>query len=65
MLDYGPKNPVVFCHGLLGFDTVNVGLSIAPIQVAHWRGIRDALEANGVEVCFKRSSRFGSMSDLC
>ena len=56
--DYGPKNPVVFCHGLLGFDTVTVGPSIAPVQVAHWRGIRDALEANGIEVCVVVSAVF-------
>ncbi|CAL1695126.1 unnamed protein product [Somion occarium] len=49
-----PKNPVVFCHGLLGFDTVTVGPSIAPVQVSHWRGIKDALEANGVEVLITR-----------
>ncbi|KAI0080363.1 alpha/beta-hydrolase, partial [Panus rudis PR-1116 ss-1] len=49
-----PKNPVVFCHGLLGFDTVTVGPSIAPVQVSHWRGIKDALEANGVEVLVTR-----------
>ncbi|KAI0328176.1 alpha/beta-hydrolase [Cubamyces sp. BRFM 1775] len=48
------KNPVVFCHGLLGFDTVTLGPSIAPLQVTHWRGIRDALEANGVEVLITR-----------
>ncbi|KAI0347830.1 alpha/beta-hydrolase [Trametopsis cervina] len=49
-----PKNPVVFCHGLLGFDTVTVGLSIAPLQVSHWRGIKDALESNGTEVLITR-----------
>ncbi|KIP12571.1 hypothetical protein PHLGIDRAFT_61787 [Phlebiopsis gigantea 11061_1 CR5-6] len=49
-----PKNPVVFCHGLLGFDTVTLGLSIAPLQVSHWRGIKDALEANGAEVLITR-----------
>ncbi|KAI0803326.1 Alpha/Beta hydrolase protein [Irpex lacteus] len=49
-----PQNPVVFCHGLLGFDTVTVGLSIAPLQVSHWRGIKDALEANGTEVLITR-----------
>ncbi|KAI0673363.1 alpha/beta-hydrolase [Trametes maxima] len=48
------KNPVVFCHGLLGFDTVTLGPSIAPLQVTHWRGIRNALEANGVEVLITR-----------
>ncbi|KAJ8474508.1 hypothetical protein ONZ51_g7173 [Trametes cubensis] len=48
------KNPLVFCHGLLGFDTVTLGPSIAPLQVTHWRGIRDALEANGAEVLITR-----------
>ncbi|KAL1951466.1 hypothetical protein VTO73DRAFT_615 [Trametes versicolor] len=48
------KNPIVFCHGLLGFDTVTLGPSIAPLQVTHWRGIRDALEANGSEVLITR-----------
>lgn len=52
--DASPKNPVVFCHGLLGFDTVTLGLSIAPLQVAHWRGIKDVLEANGTEVLITR-----------
>ncbi|KAH9857955.1 Alpha/Beta hydrolase protein [Lenzites betulinus] len=49
-----PKNPIVFCHGLLGFDTVNLGPSIAPLQVTHWRGIRDAFEANGIELLMTR-----------
>ncbi|KAI0801042.1 Alpha/Beta hydrolase protein, partial [Fomes fomentarius] len=48
------KNPVVFCHGLLGFDTVTLGPAIAPLQVQHWRGIRNALEANGIEVLTTR-----------
>ncbi|KAG1757770.1 Alpha/Beta hydrolase protein [Suillus lakei] len=49
-----PKAPVVFCHGLLGFDTVTVGPSLAPLQVAHWRGIKEALETNGCEVLITR-----------
>ncbi|KAI0756781.1 Alpha/Beta hydrolase protein [Daedaleopsis nitida] len=49
-----PKNPLVFCHGLLGFDTVTLGPAIAPLQVQHWRGIRNALEANGIEVLTTR-----------
>jgi hypothetical protein len=53
-IDSSPKNPVVFCHGLLGFDTVTLGPAIAPLQVTHWRGIKDALEANGTEVLITR-----------
>lgn len=49
-----PKNPVVFCHGLLGFDSVTIGPAIAPLQVAHWRGIKSVLEANGTEVLITR-----------
>ncbi|KAL6310097.1 Alpha/Beta hydrolase protein [Sparassis latifolia] len=49
-----PQNPLVFCHGLLGFDTVNLGPSIAPLQVDHWRGIKDVLRSNGVEVLTTR-----------
>ncbi|PCH33909.1 alpha/beta-hydrolase [Wolfiporia cocos MD-104 SS10] len=49
-----PKNPVVFCHGLLGFDTVTLGPAIAPLQVTHWRGIKEAFEENGCEVLMTR-----------
>ena len=44
----------MFCHGLLGFDTVTLGPSIAPVQVTHWRGIKEVLEANGIEVLITR-----------
>ncbi|KAG7099003.1 hypothetical protein E1B28_000888 [Marasmius oreades] len=49
-----PRNPVVFCHGLLGFDSVTIGPSIAPLEVTHWRGIKEVLEANGAEVLITR-----------
>ncbi|KAF4573100.1 hypothetical protein EYR36_007610 [Pleurotus pulmonarius] len=49
-----PKNPLVFCHGLLGFDSVKLGPSIAPLEVTHWRGIKEVLEANGAEVLITR-----------
>jgi hypothetical protein len=52
--DRSTKNPVVFCHGLLGFDSVTIGPAIAPVQVAHWRGIKEVLEANGTEVLITR-----------
>lgn len=54
LLDRAPKNPVVFCHGLLGFDSVSIGLSIAPLEVSHWRGIKEVLEASGCEVLITR-----------
>ena len=52
--DCAPKNPMVFCHGLLGFDSVQIGPSIAPMSVSHWRGIREVLEARGIEVLVTR-----------
>ena len=61
--DATPSNPVVFCHGLLGFDTVTVGPSIAPVEVSHWRGIIDALRANGVEVLITRVPATSSPGD--
>lgn len=58
-----PRNPVVFCHGLLGFDSVTIGLAIAPLQVTHWRGIKEALEANGTEVLITRVPATSSYID--
>ncbi|KAG6899126.1 hypothetical protein C0993_000503 [Termitomyces sp. T159_Od127] len=49
-----PKHPVVFCHGLLGFDSVTIGPAIAPLHVSHWRGIKEVLEENGTEVLVTR-----------
>ncbi|KAI0294939.1 Alpha/Beta hydrolase protein [Russula brevipes] len=49
-----PKNPIVFCHGLLGFDSVTIGPSIAPLEVTHWRGIKEVLQANGTELLMTR-----------
>jgi hypothetical protein len=54
IIDRSTNNPVVFCHGLLGFDSVTIGPAIAPVQVAHWRGIKEVLEANGTEVLITR-----------
>lgn len=48
-----PKNPIVFCHGLLGFDYLGPA-SLPPLQISHWRGIREVLEQNGSEVLVTR-----------
>lgn len=44
-----PKNPIVLAHGLLGFDELRLAGKWLP-GVHYWRGIKDALTANGVEV---------------
>lgn len=49
-----PSHPVVFCHGLLGFDSVTIGPAIAPLQVSHWRGIASVLQNHGVKVLVTR-----------
>src|SRR5712672_2244158 len=35
-VDLSPEHPIVFCHGLLGFDSVTIGPAIAPLEVTHW-----------------------------
>lgn len=45
---------LIVVQGLLGFDSVTIGPSIAPVQVSHWRGIKEVLEANGTEVLITR-----------
>ncbi|KAI0015990.1 putative triacylglycerol lipase [Xylariomycetidae sp. FL0641] len=44
-----PKHPVVLAHGLLGFAELEVAGPWLP-AVYYWRGISEALRANGVEV---------------
>ncbi|KAG9018862.1 hypothetical protein FRB90_008799 [Tulasnella sp. 427] len=58
-----PQNPIVFCHGLLGFDTVTLGASFVPLQISHWRGIKEVLEANGAEVLITRVPATSSPAD--
>ncbi|CAG8980564.1 hypothetical protein HYALB_00002562 [Hymenoscyphus albidus] len=44
-----PKHPIVLAHGLLGFDELRLaGKYFRGVQ--YWRGITDALRANGVEI---------------
>ncbi|TYJ58737.1 hypothetical protein B9479_000573 [Cryptococcus floricola] len=57
-----PKNPIVFCHGLLGFDYLGPA-SLPPLQISHWRGIREVLESNGCEVLVARVPATSSVKD--
>lgn len=63
-----PKHPIVLCHGLLGFDSLRIGqvdpLNIPPLAVIHyWKGIKEALEANGSEVFITRVPRTASVQE--
>lgn len=44
-----PKNPIVLCHGLLGFKELRLAGQMLP-GISYWRGITEVLIANGVEV---------------
>ncbi|WWD16675.1 hypothetical protein CI109_101105 [Kwoniella shandongensis] len=57
-----PRNPIVFCHGLLGFDVLGPS-SLPTLQISHWRGIREVLESNGVEVLIARVPATSSIKD--
>ncbi len=61
--DLAPKHPVVFCHGLLGFDMIQFGPAMAPLQISHWRGIKEVLQGNAVEVLITRVPATSSVHD--
>jgi triacylglycerol lipase len=44
-----PQHPIVLAHGLLGFDELRLAGKLLP-SIQYWRGIKEALNANGVEV---------------
>lgn len=44
-----PKYPIVLAHGLLGFDELRLAGKFLP-GVHYWRGIKEALNANNIEV---------------
>ncbi|GMK56650.1 hypothetical protein CspeluHIS016_0304900 [Cutaneotrichosporon spelunceum] len=57
-----PKNPIVLCHGLLGFDFLGP-VNLPALQISHWRGIRQVLEKNGCEVLICRVPATGSIME--
>lgn len=58
-----PNNPMIFCHGLFGFDTITLGPSFAPLSIPHWRGISDVLAAAGADVLVTRVPATSSIPD--
>ena len=44
-----PKHPIVLAHGLMGFDELHLAGQYLP-GVQYWRGIKEALTANDIEV---------------
>lgn len=57
-----PKYPIVLAHGLMGFDELRLAGKWLP-GVQYWRGIREALEAAGINVITTSVPTTGSISD--
>lgn len=55
-----PKNPIVLCHGLFGYDAVGLP-SIPFLQMRYWNKIELALRKLGCDV---HTSRVGTASSL-
>lgn len=55
-----PKHPVVLAHGLLGFDELYLAGKFLP-GLQYWRGIKEALNANNIEVITTSVSASGSI----
>lgn len=57
-----PKYPVVLAHGLLGFAELKLAGSYLP-PIHYWRGITEALTANGTEVITATVPASGSIEE--
>ncbi|KAI9854509.1 MAG: hypothetical protein M1824_000320 [Vezdaea acicularis] len=57
-----PKHAIVLAHGLLGFDELHIAGKWLP-GVHYWRGITNALAANGIEVITASVPPSGSIEE--
>ena len=57
-----PKHPIVLAHGLLGFDELRLAGNFLP-GVHYWRGITEAMRANGIEVITASVPASGSIEE--
>ncbi|KAJ2745154.1 hypothetical protein GGI20_002379 [Coemansia sp. BCRC 34301] len=57
-----PRNPMVLCHGLYGFD-VRGPEKLPLLQVHYWRGIREALEGVGARVVIAKVPGTGGVRE--
>ncbi|KDN49596.1 alpha/beta-hydrolase, partial [Tilletiaria anomala UBC 951] len=55
-----PKLPVCFSHGLFGFDQLTL---MPSVTISYWRGVIEALEANGCEVLVCRVPMSASIQE--
>ncbi|KAI9735419.1 MAG: hypothetical protein M1818_006425 [Claussenomyces sp. TS43310] len=57
-----PKNPIVLAHGLMGFNELRLVGNLLP-GVQYWRGITEAMRANGVKVIIASVPASGSIEE--
>ena len=57
-----PQYPVVLAHGLMGFDELKLAGKYIP-GIQYWRGIKDAMNANGIEVITTSVPSSGSIEE--
>ena len=57
-----PKYPIVLAHGLMGFDELHLLGRLLP-GIQYWRGIKEALTTNGIEVITTHVQATGSIQD--
>ncbi|KAF9950086.1 hypothetical protein BGZ72_008179 [Mortierella alpina] len=55
-----PRNPIVLCHGLFGFDKMGPE-TIPHLQIHYWSGVQKALTKLGAKVVVARVPRTGSI----
>ncbi|KAF9966660.1 hypothetical protein BGZ70_001647 [Mortierella alpina] len=56
-----PRNPIVLCHGLFGFDKMGPD-TIPHLQIHYWSGVQKALTKLGAKVVVARVPKTGSIS---
>ncbi|BGP47437.1 lipase 2 [Rhodotorula kratochvilovae] len=57
-----PRLPIVFCHGLFGFDYLGPA-GLKPLRFSYWIGVEEALQAMGVEVMIGRVPASASIEE--
>ncbi|GAA5859737.1 hypothetical protein JCM8547_007006 [Rhodosporidiobolus lusitaniae] len=57
-----PRLPLVFCHGLFGFDHLGPA-AIKPLRFSYWIGVEEALQAMGCEVMIGRVPASASIEE--
>ncbi|KAG0149609.1 hypothetical protein CROQUDRAFT_39614 [Cronartium quercuum f. sp. fusiforme G11] len=57
-----PRHPLVLCHGLFGFDLIGPE-ALPSLRISYWKGVKEALEEQGVEVLVARVPASASIEE--